>query len=590
MMKRCCIGLTILACAHTLHAEPLTWNGGDPSGTWQDGAGGWLDVATPVVWDNEALYSALFSGTAPAAVDVHEDGVTVDDLFFAGVTAYELNGGGITLGNGTLNAEAGATHSIRSSLISTNGFTKTGDGVVWLRSSADTLSGPVTIEAGTLGLFHANAIGSGDILVEGGGTLNPRTLITLNNKITVDTSNGQTATLSSVAWGDGPDFAGDITLIGNGLTRIWGVSSKIVTGDITSESGTGELRFMADNGRLVDVSGSLDLGTRKMTMTGAGGSTIIRSTGNTWGLTEIGRGIQLLGTTDALATGAGLHFAATQGWGALDLAGYNQSVAHLSGVAATNRITNSEADTTSTLTVGSDNTSTTFGGFIEDGAGTVALTKTGVGTLTLTGTNTYTGATQIQSGTVVLGATGRLNGTEEIQLSAGATLNVTNVAGGLILGSHQTLSGYGTVIGDTTIEGILSPGNSVGTLTMDNLTLADGATLIWDYVNTSTYDRLETTDGTMTLPEGGTLYLTIRGLTVEPGFAIEEGHTFTIWNGEVANFDLATIQIDDSQSGWAHGWEVTTGESLVLTAIPEPSALSLIAVMIAVGCALRRRS
>jgi fibronectin-binding autotransporter adhesin len=58
---------------------------------------------------------------------------------------------------------------------------------------------------------------------------------------------------------------------------------------------------------------------------------------------------------------------------------------------------------TVTLTSGGDSTSTTFSGVIQNGTGTLSLTKSGTGKLTLTGNNTYTGATTISAGTLQLG-------------------------------------------------------------------------------------------------------------------------------------------------------------------------------------------
>jgi autotransporter-associated beta strand protein len=56
-----------------------------------------------------------------------------------------------------------------------------------------------------------------------------------------------------------------------------------------------------------------------------------------------------------------------------------------------------------TLTTGGNNTSTTFSGVIQDGAGVTGLTKIGTGTFTLTGANTYTGGTTISAGTLQIG-------------------------------------------------------------------------------------------------------------------------------------------------------------------------------------------
>ena len=52
---------------------------------------------------------------------------------------------------------------------------------------------------------------------------------------------------------------------------------------------------------------------------------------------------------------------------------------------------------------------------LQNGTGTLALTKSGTGTLTLTGTNTYTGGTTISAGTLQLGnagATGSIVGND----------------------------------------------------------------------------------------------------------------------------------------------------------------------------------
>jgi autotransporter-associated beta strand protein len=80
---------------------------------------------------------------------------------------------------------------------------------------------------------------------------------------------------------------------------------------------------------------------------------------------------------------------------------------------------------------------------IENGS----LIKTGGGALTLTGTNSFTGAAQIEEGTLVIGAASSLAGMSSIAIDAGTVLDLTSVTG-FVLGSGQQLSGRGTILGD----------------------------------------------------------------------------------------------------------------------------------------------
>ena len=110
------------------------------------------------------------------------------------------------------------------------------------------------------------------------------------------------------------------------------------------------------------------------------------------------------------------------------------------------------------LTVGTDDTSTTFAGDLTQSVNG-ALVKTGVGTLTLTGVNAYTGMTTVNAGRL------DMNGSSD----SAATVN----AGG-------TLGGTGVINGAVTVSsgGTLAPGTAAapGSLTTGNLTLAAGST------------------------------------------------------------------------------------------------------------------
>jgi len=82
-------------------------------------------------------------------------------------------------------------------------------------------------------------------------------------------------------------------------------------------------------------------------------------------------------------------------------------------------------------------------GQISDASMGGSLTKTGIGTLNLSGTNTYTGITTIQEG----------------------TLAINGALKGDILLTNGKLSGTGSISGNVTANGgIVSPGNSIGTL------------------------------------------------------------------------------------------------------------------------------
>jgi autotransporter-associated beta strand protein len=119
---------------------------------------------------------------------------------------------------------------------------------------------------------------------------------------------------------------------------------------------------------------------------------------------------------------------------------------------------------TTTYQVGDLNTNCTFSGSISDNASPTALVKSGGAILTLSGTNTFTGGTTVNSGTLLVNnLTGSGTGTGDLEVFSGATL-----AGNGIIGSSTTIDNGAT----------LAPGNPSGTLTITNdLTLNDSSLL-----------------------------------------------------------------------------------------------------------------
>jgi autotransporter-associated beta strand protein len=109
---------------------------------------------------------------------------------------------------------------------------------------------------------------------------------------------------------------------------------------------------------------------------------------------------------------------------------------------------------TATINVGSG----TFAGVLQNGTGTLGLTKVGTGTLTLSGVNTYTGITQVNAGTLFT-----------TPAQTGAT--TVNVADGATLGLN--LATLGTTFNSTS----LNTGTATGaTLLINNSALANPTT------------------------------------------------------------------------------------------------------------------
>lgn len=182
-----------------------------------------------------------------------------------------------------------------------------------------------------------------------------------------------------------------------------------------------------------------------------------------------------------------------------------------------------------TFTVGYNNATTSFAGKITGThAGTDAIfTKIGTGILTLSGANTYTGATAITAGGIVisnaagLGATGAGNGTV---VSSGAGLGLS---GGIAVGAEAlTLNGTGiaanptgalrNISGANSFAGAITLGSgstittSVGTLTLTGGITNGGNLLTFDGAgNTAVSTAAITGAGGLTKNGAGTLTLTV---------------------------------------------------------------------------------
>jgi len=241
-------------------------------------------------------------------------------------------------------------------------------------------------------------------------------------------------------------------------------------------------------------------------------------------------------------------------------------------------------NTGNTLSIGANGKSTTYAGTL---SGTGGLVKTGSGGLALTGTSTYSGPTTVTSGSLFL--EGRLTAS-----------NVTVTSGGLF-------GGTGSIAGDLTVGGTLSPGSfpgGVGGLTVSgSVTLQNGATTLLGVTGSSTFDEIIGTGGAFT--NDGTL-----ALSIDSSGTFANGTTFDMIHGFAAphlgSFDTAHLVATGAYAGlndtalvnttfyggnvWASGWvnsdangrngqrflfDQTTG---TLELVPEPSTWALAAI------------
>jgi autotransporter-associated beta strand protein len=232
------------------------------------------------------------------------------------------------------------------------------------------------------------------------------------------------------------------------------------------------------------------------------------------------------------------------------------------------------------------------------------MTKTGSANLTLSGTNTYTGATTVSAGTLTIGSTGSVSGSSLLDVASGATLNVSAVTGGFVVGSSQTLRGSGTVVGNTTVNGALQPGNSPGLLSFNNdLTLGNSAVTTMEINGTGTrgmvYDAINV-GGSLTYD--GSLLLNF-GTTFDVG-----SYSFDLFDfgSQTGSFDSVTLGGNYAGSllndvGLSTNWGLTSGDNtwtfdqstgvLALNVVPEPSPLALsgLGLLALAVSALRKR-
>jgi autotransporter-associated beta strand protein len=406
------------------------------------------------------------------------------------------------------------------SISGTGSLTKQGTGSLTLTGS-NTFSGGTTISAGILIVGNAGTTGSfsGNITNNSVLHFNRSDDITYSGDISGNgnliKSGPGTLTLTGNMTGTGPSIsfisAGTLQ-IGNGGT----------TGSITSNiTNNANLAFnRSDN---LTYSGVIS-GNGSLTKLGAGTLTLTGSRTDI-GLTIISDGTLNLGSANAIGSLGTLTFTGgTLQYSAANTTDYSSRIANNTGA----------------ISIDTNNQNVTFASAIA-ASNTGGLTKLGTGTLTLTGSNSYSGVTTISAGTLQIGSggtTGSIAGniTNNSSLAFNRSDNLTYSGdisgnGSLIkLGTETlTLTGSNTFSGNTTISaGTLQIGNGDDTGSIAG-NIANNAFLVFNRSNDLTYSGDISGTGLLTKRGAGTLILA--GSRTGVGLTIISAGTLQIGNG-----------------------------------------------------------
>ena len=429
--------------------------------------------------------------------------------------------------------------------------TALGTDIVGLRvdTTGNVLSGKITANLANA-TFAAGSASTGSVALNG--------QVTGSQGLSLSASTSKLLTVTLNNAGAANNYAGDTTVGYTGNTNnvlVLGRADQIpngagkgnvnVIGTLNLGGFNETINGLNGSGTVDGISGSPALTVGDGNATGNTFSGVLKNTAGALALTKIGSGTQTLSGSNtysgATTVSAGTlnlsnQFAAqgstvTMNGGTLtfdQLVGGNAfTVGGLAGsssgagydIALQN---NAGTPAAVALTVGGSTANTTYAGVL---SGSGSLTKVGSNMLTLTGTNTYSGVTSINAGTLSIGSTSALPGwntADRWAISSGATLAVSN---NVLDADVATLTQTGTNLRAGSALGF---DTSAGNRSFGNL-LADGAAgslgLTKTGSNTLTLTAANTYTGVTTLSAG----------TVNLGVAEVAGASGPLGNSAAAN-------------------------------------------------------
>ncbi|EDK8514625.1 AIDA autotransporter-like protein ShdA [Salmonella enterica] len=432
---------------------------------------------------------------------------------------------------------------------------KQGAGTLILNAE-NTYTGGTTISDGTLVATNVDALGSGDVTDD--ATLELNTGGTFDNAISgsgqVVKSGDETLTLSGTNTYSGGTLISGGTLVASNVEALG-------TGDVT-DNAVLELNTGGDFDNAISGSGQVEKsGDGTLTLSGSntytGGTTINDGTLIATSVDALGSGDVTDNATLALNTGgtfdntiSGSGKVEKSGDDALTLSGANSYTGGTLISGGTLIASNVEALGTGDVTNNATLELNTGGDFTNNISGSGQVVKSGDETLTLSGSNTYTGGTTINDGTLVatsvdaLGS-GDVTDNATLALNTGGTFDNTISGSGKVEKSGDdalTLSGANSYTGGTLISGGTLVANDVNALGTGDVT--DNATL---ELNTGG-DFTNNISGSGQVVKSGDDTLTLSGTNSYTGGTTISGGTLVATNvealgtGDVTN--NATLELN----------------------------------------------
>ena len=549
------------------------------TGTWDTTLYNWTadSGSTNIKWNNSTAYTGIFGGTSGDVTlgrSISLDGMTFNTSGYVIQGPYAL-----TLKNlGIIDTATSTSTTVKSNFAGSVGLTKTGSGTLTLQNNS-TYTGDTNIQAGVLQLNNNAALPSTTIvnITSGSLDLNSRnqTIAGLTGSAYVTNSSATTSYL---------------TVNGSTNTTFSGVIENPSGYVSLTKDGSGTLTLSGPN----TYSGvtTITNGILSISSIAIGGSTsgIGNSTSAASNLQFDGGTLQYSGTTTSTDRG----FTIT-----------DNKVAIID-VATSN----------SNLTVSSNTSS-------GDTGTNSGLTKVGLGTLTLSGTNAYEGATTVKAG--ILNVTGSLDNSVLGNGNVGGESAVT--VGGTGSSGTPTLAGSGTINGATVIAaagggvvGHYSPGGRstdgatsvVGVQTFGNasqttgnkttLAFQAGSIFEWQLTSNTTsgretnFDGININAGCVTISSTAQIKLAFTGTDFTDHTFWDQTHSwkvFTSFDGTTSIATSGSFIVDATAVPYTTDYPLgnfyyNSSNGTVNWTVPEPSN-ALAGLLLAAGLLRRRR-